>query len=120
MKEIKGAPSPVFGTADAVKHPAEVGDTMVGMIEAGIKSPSVKKLYPHAEMIPLIGPILQGANFITSFFETYNDILARDKRIRDAMDNSPGHDLDPRDVGYIAGQDFADGYQYYVKTGFSL
>jgi len=118
--EIKGSPSPVFGELNPKKNVGEVGKFIIDIFNDGIaEEKKTRRLY-KLKKIPLIGPIFGGLDFVTSYVETFQTLMERDKRIRDAMENSAGHDLDPRDVGYIAGQDLADAYQVYLKGSFAF
>jgi hypothetical protein len=71
----------------------------------------------------IFGPVIDGADMLHSYVETLDKVAARDAHLRAALDKVNGddprfasRDLDPLDVGCLAGQDAADAYVYYVKT----
>lgn len=122
--KIEPAPLPVF--EDSVKKPSEkpseAAKFVSDMVEAVFKfNGELKERFPGLEKaLGVFGPLLSGGAFLNSYRETLMDIVDRDTSLKQAMARSAGYDLDPQDVGCLAGRDAADAYAFFVQASFGL
>ncbi|MEO8467600.1 MAG: hypothetical protein ABI640_19925 [Gammaproteobacteria bacterium] len=107
------------------KKPVATTGFITSAIDTVFKSnPTLQQYFPQLEkVVGIFGPVIDGADMLTSYKETLDKISARDVLLRKALDTVNGNDpryasreLDPLDVGCLAGKDAADAYIYYVKT----